>query len=626
MIVVSCIKTSPEKVYHSEVKIRVLYLVTATSKSMRYSVTENLQDRSGVISNLHCFLNRNLDTGFKTKWSGLWSPPYKYLDYYGIKVNGIWLGEETVQAAEYGEEMVFHHEIDSLRVTETVRASSTAPGITIELKYENKLEGKKAVHTMVEPGVDIRHKSEDVDETDYSLEKGPNRLTASRNDRKLMISSDEDFEISGGPYEKEHFPGERQKCLIPGQLSFRTEMDTVETIEIDFTTSDGVFGTIEQFEQGLELEGLGRLFNYSVESLQNLIYDREGAGIIAGHPWFQSYWARDSFWSVLGLIDAGYFELSEDILTNFAERGLPDKINIENEDRTRYTGESDTAPLFLIAADKLDRHFRINDRIEEGIEEARDRLEIGEDGVVEHDKDGTWMDTLERDRAVDVQALWLRAAEAHDMDEKEDLKQGLKKFEEEDYARDNLGEDSAETINPAVPLMFNQFGEAKGQKYLEKINAEFSSRYGARTRSMADPGYVSDGYHTGSSWGLTTGWAAAANLAYGKEKQGRNMLEKFNQFLDREQLGALPEVVDSEDGHNLGCTEQAWSAGLAVHVIDTYLLGIDVRSPDKIRIDPAEDVSCVRTGKKVGDTEIDIRVKDGEPEILNDPNIEIETG
>lgn len=592
---------------------------------MKYSITENLEDRSGVISNLHCFLNRNLDTGFKSKWSGLWSPPYKYLDYYAVKINGVWLGEDTVEATEYGDKMIFHHDIDSLRVTETVKASPTAPGITVELKYENKLSGKKAVHTVIEPGVDIRHKSQDVDNTDYDIEKGPNRLTASRNGNKLMISSDEDFEVTGEPYVKEHFPGERQECLIPGKISFKTELDTVKSTEIEFSTSDGVFGSLEEFEQSLDCEGLGRLFNYSVESLQNLIYDREGVGIIAGHPWFQSYWARDSFWSVLGLIDAGYFELSEDILTNFAEKGLPDKINIDREERDGNPPHADTAPLFLIATDKLKRHFRINDKIEEAIQEAKKDLQIDDQGLIKHNKEGTWMDTLEREKAIDIQSLWLQAAEIYDLEEKEDLRQGLKKFRRKDYLRDSLDENMAETINPTVPLMFKQFNDEEGRKYLEKINAEFSSRYGARTRSMTDPGYVSDGYHTGSSWGLTTGWTAAANLAYGNEKQGRNMLEKFNQFLDREQLGALPEVIDSEDGGLLGCTEQAWSAGVTLYVIDSYLLGIEAENPGKVIVNPVDGLNCVRTGKKIGDTEIDLKIKDGKPEILNDPDIEIET-
>lgn len=590
---------------------------------MEYSITENLQDRNGVISNLHCFMNRHMDTGFKSKWSGLWSPPYKFLDYYGVKINGVWLGEETVQATEYGDEMVFHHETDSLRITETVKAPSTTPGITVKLSFENKMENKKAVHVAVEPGVDIRHKGQDIDDKDYNMDSGPNRVTLSRNGKKLMISSSSDFKLEDGSYTKEHFPGERQKCFIPGQLSFRRELEDRDSIELEFSTSNGVFGELQDINQSFEGEDLGRIFKYSVESLKNLIYEQEDAGIIAGHPWFQSFWARDSFWSVLGLIDAGYFELSEDILTSYAEKGLPDKINIEREDEKTAYPRSDTEPLFIIAADKLERHFRINDVIEEAREDALKKLETTE-GVVQHDKEGTWMDTLDRDKAVDIQALWIHALKTVDSDRVEELKDGLEKFCGKEYMEDSLEEDSPDTINPAVSLMFDQIDEEKADKYLEKINGEFSSRFGARTRSVTDPGYESSGYHTGSSWGLTTGWAAAANLAYGNEKQGKNFLTIMNQFLDRNQLGALPEVTDSETGELLGCGEQAWSAGLIVHAVDSYLIGIDVKNPEKVVIDPSDGLNCVRTGKKVGDQELDVKVRDGEAEVLNDPDLEVE--
>lgn len=589
---------------------------------MKYHISENPEKKKGVVSNLHCFLDRHLDTGFKSKWSGMWSPSYKYLDYYAFKVNGDWLGPETLQATEYGEKMVFHHETDSLRIREIVKAPATTPGIEVELEFENKLENKKAVHVVLEAGVDIRKKSVDIDKTDYDLEIGPNRVTVSRNDKTLMISSEEELSVDGEPYREEHFPGERQEYLIPGHISFKNELEEEDNLKLKFTTSDGTFGELEDINQGLELEGLSRLFNYSLESMRNLIYDKNGMGVIAGHPWFQSYWARDTFWTVLGLIDAGYFELSEDILTRFAKEGLPGKINFESDSK-EVKERSDTYPLFIIAADKLERHFRTNDVIKEAREEALNYLEIDQDGVVKHDKDGTWMDTLEREKAVDIQSLWLEAAKIEDIDEKKDLKKGLEKFKDSDYVKDNLDSQDARSINPAVPLMFGHFEKSEGSSFLERINAEFSSRYGARTRSATDPGYNANGYHTGSSWGLTTGWAAAGNLEYGKNTEGKNFLEKMNQFLDRNQLGALPEVVDSETGKSLGCSEQAWSAGLLVHVIDTYLLGIEAKNPNKVKLNPAEGLNCTRTGKKIGENRLDIKVVDGEAEILNDPNMEI---
>jgi hypothetical protein len=95
---------------------------------MKYTLTENLHEKNGVISNLHGFLNRHLDTGFKTKWSGYWVPPYKFLDYYAFKVNGIWLDSDTLEATEYGDDMTFHHRLDSLRVEEENLTPDSLPG------------------------------------------------------------------------------------------------------------------------------------------------------------------------------------------------------------------------------------------------------------------------------------------------------------------------------------------------------------------------------------------------------------------------------------------------------------------------------------------------------------------
>lgn len=605
------------------VKIQVLYLIRALMVNMRYNLTENLSDRKGVISNLHGFLNRHLDGGFKSKWSGYWTPPYKYMDYFSFKVNGIWLDQETLQGVEYGDKIVYYHETGSLAVEEHIKTPDKVPGLEVELKIRNKGRDRKAVQTVLETGVDIRKKDEDVPDRDYSLKEKGNRLKITSQNKKLVIRSEDRFEREGEAFEKEHYPGERQKCLVPGKIVFRKEVppETRETVNLEFLTSEASFKTLERQEQELRNQELGRTFNYSIESMENLIYDREGTGVIAGHPWFQEYWARDSFWTVLGLVDAGHFELAEDILENYAEKDLNSLIDLETgegDDMER----ADTLPLFMIAVDKLRRHHQISEELEEAVEGLMEEATLDEGGIVQHGDQATWMDTLERSPAIDIQSLWLEAADISE-EREEILAEGLQEFEEKGYMRDYLGSEAPETINPAVPLMLGHVNESKAEKYLEKINGEFSSMYGARTRSVTDPGYEGDGYHNGSAWGLTTMWAAAANLEYGQEKQGRNFLEKMTQFIDRNQPGALPEVVDAETGQLLGCSEQAWSAGLFVHVVDSYLLGIDVRE-DKVIIDPASNFTGKRLGKRIGDQVLDLEFEDGKVELLNDPGIEVE--
>ncbi|PSG99988.1 MAG: hypothetical protein BRC28_01830, partial [Nanohaloarchaea archaeon SW_4_43_9] len=386
-----------------------------------------------------------------------------------------------------------------------------------------------------------------------------------------------------------------------------------------FDTGNKTEGEQQRQKQVLEKNKFGRCLEESVRSMENLEYNRNGYGIIAGHPWFQSYWARDSFWSIMGLVDAGYFDTAEKILENFADRGLPGKINPETgpeKDEKR----DDTAPLFIIASEKLRKHHEINQTISDARQDAMKELEI-EKETAKHSPCGTWMDTIKRSSAVDIQSLWLEAARIMDDERHRDLEEGMKKFRENQHLKDELGE-SHRTINTAIPVMLGQVDQKTAEKELEKINGEFSSRYGARTRSVADPGYDSSGYHTGSVWGLTTCWAAAANFRYGKDREGCNFLEKLAQFLDRNQPGALPEVVDAESGELLGTPEQAWSAGMFVHVVDSYMLGIKVEK-DYIEIDPAENLSCVRKGKKVRGEEIDFRVENGDVTVLNDPDLDL---
>ncbi len=589
---------------------------------MKYTLHENLDSHVGTISNTHGFLHRYLDTGFKTKWSGFWAPPYKYLDYFSIKVNGIWLGPDTLQATEYGEKMVFHHETDSLEVKEVIEIPEEVAGFELKLEISNITQKRKAVQTAVEPGVDIRHRTEDLGPENYEKSLEDDRIAITKDDRKLEISADEEFELVGEEYLKEHEPGERQRCFIPGKIVFREEVASgdTESFSIEFSTSDKEPEAIDTVEQSLKEHRFGRCFSNSIDSLENLIYEREGYGIIAGHPWFQNYWARDTFWSILGLIDAGYFELSENILENFAERGLSGKINLDGSDE--QLNRSDTEPLFIIACDKLERHYGLSETLEEAMEEAMNELSI-EEGVVEHSPEGTWMDTLEREKAIDIQSLWLEAAEIMGDERGEELREGLQRFESDEGLRDTL-ENEVQTINTAVPLMFDQIEGKTAERQLEHINGEFFSQYGARTRAVTDPGYDSDGYHTGSSWGLTTGWAAIANFQYGKHRQGENLLEKLVELMDRDQPGALPEVVDSESGELLGCHEQAWSAGMFIHAVDTHLLGIKVEE-NKVRIEPVPGISCRRTGKVVRGEKLDLEFRDGEVEVLNDPDLDIET-
>ncbi|MFB6159131.1 MAG: amylo-alpha-1,6-glucosidase [Candidatus Nanohalobium sp.] len=586
---------------------------------MEYRFREQ-SDRRGVVSNTHGFLFMDLDGGFSQKWSGYWQPSYKYLDYFASKVNGIWLNSETLEETCYSDKLTMYHSTASLKVEQKIEAPDNMPGFRSTWKLKNKTEERKAVRLSVETGIDIRPRDRDITEGEYSIESSNAGMKISKDERYIAVSGSR-FTFEEEPYTREHYPGEKQVCLVPGEIVLKAELEPGETeeAEIIFKTDGSPSFSVESSESSLKNPELGRTFNCCLESMENLFYSSNGPGIIAGHPWFQNYWARDSFWTALGLVDAGMFEETRRLLQNFADRDVfPSKIRAAGGEETDYP-RSDSIPLFALAVEKLDRHAEapeLKKKAEELLEENRPKEE-----VVKHDPEGTWMDTLERRNAVDIQSLWIEALEKYSL-ETGKLREGLQKFKKEEYVADNLGKDF-ESVNPAVSLMFNQFSQEEAEKYLEKLNGEFSSRYGTRTRSVADPGYESSGYHTGSVWGLTTCWAAAANLNYGNSDHGRNLLERMTQFLDIDQPGALPEVMDAETGRVIGCSEQAWSAGMFVHVVDSYLLGIEVER-DRVVIEPAENISATRKSKKVKGTEIDMKVNNGEVEILNEPDLDIE--
>ncbi|MFB6245804.1 MAG: amylo-alpha-1,6-glucosidase [Candidatus Nanohaloarchaea archaeon] len=568
--------------------------------------------KTGTVSNLDCFLHRHLDSGFRTKWDGLWSPPYKYLDYFAARVNGTWLSPENRVETEYGDMMAFRHEAGDLEVEESVRACGDSAGIEISYHVSNKSGEPKAIHLSLETGIDIREKSEDLGPREYELEETEDGFRAEHGGKRVSVTGGEpetDATI------KEHYPGERQVCLVPGELTRKVELEgnESETIRFRIETEKDCHGKLETREQASE--GLfDGSFHDCVKSTCNLIYRVNGTGVIAGHPWFQSYWARDSFWTALGLVDAGRYEEVRRMLEKFAREGLPGKIGHSAAAESRE--RSDTYPLYVIAARKLQRHHEISEEIEKGCSKAMDRLEVDETGIVKHPGEGTWMDTLERAPAVDVQSLWLKACRLQEDERAEDLEKGLERFLGEEWIRDQARDEGPRTINGAVPLMFGHIDAERAERYLSTMNAEFVSQYGARTRSAVDPGYDASGYHTGSTWGLTTCWAAAANAEYGKTERAIKTLEKMGGLMETDQPGSLPEVVDSETGDLLGCPEQAWSSGLFVHVVDSYILGIGT-GEEKPSVEPSGPVKATRRGKRYGKEVLDIRIEGKEAQVLN---------
>lgn len=65
--------------------------------------------------------------------------------------------------------------------------------------------------------------------------------------------------------------------------------------------------------------------------------------------------------------------------------------------------------------------------------------------------------------------------------------------------------DPSLTVNPIVLLLFGMAGYKEARDILTRIESDFLTPWGVRTRSAQDPESDGGSYHKGNVWGLTTG-------------------------------------------------------------------------------------------------------------------------
>ncbi|HLG70764.1 MAG TPA: amylo-alpha-1,6-glucosidase, partial [Chloroflexota bacterium] len=114
-----------------------------------------------------------------------------------------------------------------------------------------------------------------------------------------------------------------------------------------------------------------------------------------------------------------------------------------------------------------------------------------------------------------------------------------------------------------------------GRFFDELASERFTAPWGVRYIARDDPAYHPRGYHYGSVWPLFTGWAAAAEYAYGRADAAYKHVRSSLALIRRRSLGAIDEVLDGDDGSSAGvCPHQLWSHALTASPIVEGLLGI----------------------------------------------------
>jgi hypothetical protein len=628
---------------------------------------EDLPDKHYILTSSRAFLCRYADTGFRTKWCGFWGPPIKHLEYYAYHIRSgsdQWLSWDDCSDFTLNPWGAVHRfKVPEFDVHETVFIPESSSLLVSVLRIRNN-GPKKKVAVILEAAVNMRRKGEDWHAREYDSEFSEVRnwvivktqarpwftgFGVGRMDRKIAITFSQKNQY------KEHNPGSPQRCFLPGDYEVSFDMEAGEEIEVPFVfscssrsmeeASHGFDSSISSWKsllnERIRISGpgkqiirtpdkdLNRAFVWNAMALRYLLHrSGNGIGIFAGLPWFLEFWARDSFICIPGLDNIGEFQASQKILEMFLSNDMPSKIDTEGN--LEY-GFADTHPLFLLAMEHYSNCSGSQAFLKEG-KSILSKMDIQtENGLIVHDPEKTWMDTLKRGKsALEVQSLWSAALGRHNQGLSKDLENKVKVEywnPKTNYFHDSKNPEMEDiTANALAPIML---GHADGQKVssvLDRMHSEFSTKWGVRTRSVKDSEYRADAYHKGAVWGLVTGAAACAFLKHNRVHQGLGCLKSMASEMGSNALGCSAEVLDADTGKLLGCGMQAWSSAMFITAVDEFLFGIKPNLPDSTllihpRMPDAWDY-MERFGKRIGDRTMDMMMRRDHTRLSLDMNFD----
>ncbi|MEM5834603.1 MAG: amylo-alpha-1,6-glucosidase [Candidatus Aenigmatarchaeota archaeon] len=608
---------------------------------MSVLLASDLSKNSYILSGKKVFFHRYCDTGFKTKWTGLWQDSKKFLDYFSFKINGIWLSPENCKSFEFGEIDATHFfNLKNIELKEFLQVPENLNSFISLLTIQNNSEKEEKIKVEVEIGINIREREENWHERSYLTRFYDNKLIVNSEKGCLIFGSSPTGNFEQKPIYKDHYPsGEKQRCFIPGNyfLDFVLTPKSSKEIFFIFSLGNNEVEALAEFEKtktslfslffekekkyqellsitkfSCGMEELEELFRWSVINLEKLAFNSNfGFGYFAGYPWFTQFWGRDSGWIIPAIVDLGKFEEAKEALKTLAsfqseEGKIPNVIYMNG--KVDYNS-ADSTLLWIIALNhylKNSGDISLIKSLKKNFFKALDWIKSKEnkDGFIEHGEKETWMDTLERKNALEIQAMLIASLKAASEIAKifwEDnelwqkatkLEKKFEKFfwsEKENFYVDFINGRKARTINSIFPLFFGISRNAR--KVLKTIESEeFTSDYGVRTISKKDSEYNPAGYHTGSSWGWIVGLVACSEFKNKNYKKGLDYLRILYKNLNQSCVKSLGEAWNAENNDvNLwkvnfsepGACLQGWSSALVIRCVDEFLLGMNIYAKEK---------------------------------------------
>ncbi len=383
-----------------------------------------------------------------------------------------------------------------------------------------------------------------------------------------------------------------------------------------------------------------KAFAWARLSLDALVTDQGMQGIWAGLPWFDDYWGRDSFISLPTILWSGDFKTARQILFDFAAKQDTDSAstnfgripNLITPKETVYNTADGTPwfvnAVFLYYSLTGDRNFLFE--IFPAIKRAfvgTIKYHFDESCFLVHGDQETWMDavgpngpyTPRGNRAVDVQALWLRqiletrflSGFVGDTRLRDVAKSIAKRLivsfdgnfinEKDTLLYDHLSDhdvpDSSLRPNELLALWMVDNRQLKSE-ILKEVVEKLTYPWGVASLYQGDPDfhpfhhdepyYVPDAaYHNGTVWVWLTGpLVSSLTEAMEQDFAFKSTMFLANEILDGKTAGTLPELFDAfpregkEKPDESGAFSQAWS--LAEFIKSTYedYLGVQMDVPE----------------------------------------------
>ncbi|MFH1588606.1 MAG: amylo-alpha-1,6-glucosidase, partial [Candidatus Diapherotrites archaeon] len=384
-----------------------------------------------------------------------------------------------------------------------------------------------------------------------------------------------------------------------------------------------------------------------IDSAKGIGLLENNENFFAGYPWFLQYWGRDNLWSLSSLISLREFETAEKVLEYFWKNNQNGKIPNFIE-REKITFNSiDASLLFLIGLQNY-VFASGNKKILKKIDywKVLKFLRTQEkDGLIYHQGNATWMDSISRTGAgIEIQALYLKALhsvrnllvlekelkEVHEIEKKavELNRKIIQKFERNSIFADLINErnELVKTCNPLVYLMQKKATEKEIELFESQ---EFNCAKGILTRSFNEKSFNSEGYHTGLSWSLCTGWMACAEFKAERKEKGIKYLMKLVEDLNSDCVGGIGECWNL-NGKLKGCGTQLWGHSFVIKAIDEFMLGIKLNAFEKtIYLKPQllEKINYLKRKMRLGNTLFDLTVERKKGKIsakISDKKIKVE--